>query len=372
MNFANLFMNINPKEVLNNLPDAVLVVEEDGKISWVNDKAAFIFELDKKELTNYSFDNVVVNGMLSASKSSAKKNAIVTGAFTADGSEIFVEMNAKKFGEQYFITIRDITAMTHVLADAEKSGKLNKNKNSMLLKLANEFKSPVQSIIGFSQALVDGLGGELNDKQDKYVKIINKNSNELLYFLDKFFEFSKAESSLYKYNFQTFDIVNTIQNIIKKCEKVIEEKNLEVKLNTENLNKKTICSDEDALKIAIENIIDTSLKQTDSGAIEITVSTIKPNEYSNIKNLSIDSHIKISISDTSTGFAESELNGLFEPYSQLEKVSKKTLCRSIVLGTAEIIIKHLKGLLWVESQVMKGNTFNIILPVEKEEESTNE
>ena len=105
MNFANLFMNINPKEVLNNLPDAVLVVEEDGKISWVNDKAAFIFELDKKELTNYSFDNVVVNGMLSASKSSAKKNAIVTGAFTADGSEIFVEMNAKKFGEQYFITI---------------------------------------------------------------------------------------------------------------------------------------------------------------------------------------------------------------------------------------------------------------------------
>lgn len=125
-------------------------------------------------------------------------------------------MNAKKYVEQYFITIRDITAMTNVLTIAERTGRLNKEKNVMFVKTSNEFKSPLQSIIGFSQALLDGLGGEINEKQNKYIKIINKNSTELLHFIDKFIEFAQAESSLFNYNNQPFDIVNTIQTVAKK------------------------------------------------------------------------------------------------------------------------------------------------------------
>ena len=44
MNFTNLFSNINPKEVIRNLPDAVFVVDLDGRIVWANDKAAIILK----------------------------------------------------------------------------------------------------------------------------------------------------------------------------------------------------------------------------------------------------------------------------------------------------------------------------------------
>ena len=101
--------------------------------------------------------------------------------------------------------------MTKVLANAEKTGKLNKDKNIMLTRLSHDFKSPLQSIIGFSNALLDGLGGQISEKQDKYVRIIKKNASELLYFIDKFFEFSKAESSLVK-----FEIKKTIQEDLEK------------------------------------------------------------------------------------------------------------------------------------------------------------
>lgn len=374
MNFANLFMNINPKEVLTNLPDAVFVVDSDGKIVWANDKASYIFEIDKRAINGCLFNDLVPDGMLSASKSSSKKAAIITGAFVGDNSEIYIELNAKKLGEQYFITVRDITAMTNILTDAEQKGKLNKNKNLMLLKLSNDFKSPVQSIIGFSQALLDGLGGEINDKQNKYIKIINKNSNELLYFLEKFFDFSQAESAIYKYNYQTFDIVNTIQNIIRNNEEFIQQKNLEVQICTENLNKRAIYSDEEAIKTALENVIEVILKQTETASIVINISTIKPDEvtHKNIEKLKSNSHIKISVSHTGMGLAESEIEGIFEPYLQLGKNSKKMLNRSIILGTSALIVKQLKGSIWVESEVMKGSTFNIILPVEKENENTNE
>ena len=215
MNITNLFSNINPREVIKNLPDAVLVVENDGRIIWANDKASVIFETRVNDLKGLNFDEIVVNGLDLAEKSYARRNSVVTGAFTIEGKEFFVEMNAKKYIEQYFITIRDITAMTNVLANAERTGRLNKEKNVMLAKLSNEIKSPIQSIIGFSQALLDGLGGEVNDKQNKYVRIINKNSTELLHFMDKFLEFAQAESSLFRCENQPFDLVNAIQTVIK-------------------------------------------------------------------------------------------------------------------------------------------------------------
>ena len=371
MNFGSLFSNINPKEVLKNLPDAVFVIDFDGRIIWANDKASIIFETKTADLKGMYFDEIVVNGLSSAQKSYSKKNSIVTGAYTTDGKEFFIEMNAKKYIEQYFITVRDVTAMTNVLTIAEKTGRLNKEKNVMLVKLSNEFKSPIQSIVGFSQALIDGMGGKINDKQEKYVRIINKNSTELLYFMDKFLEFAQAESSLFVCNNQAFDILNTIQVIVKNNEKELDAKNLTIEYDTENFNKKAIYNDENVIKIILQNVLETSIKLTDAGSIKIKIDhpemdIIEKSGAKIFKNADSSSYIKISISDTGIGLAESELDGIFEPYTQLDKTHKKTVLRSISLGTAYTMLKRMGGAIWINSEVMKGTTFNIILPIGKE------
>ena len=370
MNFTNLFSNINPKEVLSNLPDAVFVIDLDGRIVWTNDKAAIIFETKNSELKNRNFDEFVANGTELAQKSYSKKNSVVTGAFTPDGKEFFVEMNAKKYVEQFFITVRDVTAMTNVLTIAERTGRLNKEKNVMFVKLSNEFKSPIQSIIGFSQALMDGMGGKINDKQEKYVKIIHKNSSELLYFIDKFLEFAQSESSLFNCENQTFDLINTIQTIVKNNENILNAKNLTVEYDTEDFNKKAIHNDENAVKIILQNIIETSIKLTDVGTIFIKVThpdmdVVKKSGAKIGKASSSLSYVQISISDTGMGLAEAELDGIFEPYTQLDKTHKKTIVRSITLGTAYTMLKRMGGAVWINSEVMKGSTFNIILPIEK-------
>lgn len=361
---TNLFSSINPREVIKNLPDAVFVVDFDGKIVWVNDKASVIFESRRDHLKGLIFDEIVVNGIELAKQSYAGRSSVVTGAFTVNGKEFFVEINAKKYVEQYFITVRDVTAMTNILAAAEKSGKLNKEKNTMISKLSNEIKSPLQSIIGFSQALLDGLGGKINDKQEKYVKIINKNSTELLYFMDKFIEFSQAESSLFNLNKQPFDLVNTIQTVVKNNENVLGSKKLETILDFEDFNKKTVYSNESAVRTVLQNILETSIKLTDSGSITIKVEHPDAETAEKLGG-NISSFVKITFTDTGIGFAETELEGLFEPYMHLEKVNKKSITRAITLGTAYTIVQRLGGYLWVKSEVMKGSSFFILLPVEK-------
>ena len=368
MNIADLFNNINPREVIKYLPDAVFVVESDGKIIWANDKAGIIFEAKRSELKGLYFNEIVANGMELAEKSYMRRNAVVTGAFTVEGKEFFIEMNAKKYIEQYFITIRDITAMTNVLANAEKTGRLNKEKNIMLTKLSNEIKSPIQSILGFSQALLDGLGGEITEKQNKYVKIINKNSAELLYFMEKFLEFSQAESSLFKIEIQSFDLTNTIQTIIKNNEKELNLKNIVVNFDNEEFNKQIVYSDETCLKMALQDVLETSIKLTDVGSISIKIDnpdmeTVEQSGIKQVKDAQSDSYARIIISDTGMGLSKSELDGLFEPYTKLDKSSRKVILRSFALGTSYTIIKRLGGVINADSELMKGTTFTVILPI---------
>lgn len=369
MNLLNFFSEVNAKDVLQYLPDAVFVVDESSaEILWANDRAAVIFETPKEELKGVNFNDVVVKGMELAEQSSYKDVAVIGGA-VVNSKEFFVELSANLLDTQYFITVRDVTEMTHILTQAEKTGRLNKDKNLMLTKLSSEFKSPMQSILGFSQALSDGLGGELNERQRKYVRIIHKNASELLYFMNKFFEFAQVESKLYETNIHVFDVVELIQGIIRDNEVTIASKKLNLSINDENLADRMISSDENALKIVLQNILEISIKLTEIGNIQIELFNpsleqvervgIKP-----VKCATDTSYMLIRISDNGVGLQENDIDGIFEPYTQLDKANKKNLVRSISLGSAKDLVKNLHGAIWLETEVMKGSVFNVIIPIE--------
>lgn len=355
--------------ILNNLPDGILIVEKNGQINWANDQAAKIYDCSIRELKTCEFNDIIDNGLEKIEKSILTKNPVVAGAFSLESREFFVELNAKLHFGRYLVTLRDITAITNALTNAEQTIQFNKEKNAMLVKLANELKSPINSVIGFSQALIDGVGGEINDKQDKYVKIINKGSKDFMYFMDKFIEFAYAESTLYEYDYQIFDIVNTIQNVIKNNETTISSKGLNIELDFEELNKRAIYSDEKTIKTILQNLFATSLKLTDTGSITFKITYPEHAIKSKIKafeHLNETSLIQISIIDTGIGLQENEMIGLFDPYNESEKQNKKNIVRSLNLGTASILAKRLNGIVWAESEVMKGTIFNIIIPIEKD------
>lgn len=371
MKLFNLFNSngINTKDVVMYLPDAVFIVEEEsGNIVWVNRKAALLFGLEREDFVGRNFDEFIAQGMELAYQSSCKDVSVIGGAALND-NEFFIELSANLLDTQYFITIRDVTEMTHILTQAEKTGKLNKDKNLMLTKLSSEFKSPIQSILGFSQALNDGLGGEINEKQRKYVRIINKNATELLYFMDKFFEFAQVESQLYQKHMQLFDITELIQSIIRENEVQITTKKLNVTTDFENIANKTIYSDETALKMVIQNILEISIKLTEIGNISIELfnpplDSVMEMGITPIKNATDTSYMLIRICDNGIGLQENDVEGIFEPYTQLDKANKKNLVRSISLGSAKELVKTLNGAIWLQTEVMRGTVFSVIIPIE--------
>jgi len=346
MNLAEVFNKIRARDVFQNLPDAIFIVDEEGKIIEVNNKAVSLFETHFKPLTECHFDEIVADGMILAKNASDENKSVATGAFSANGSEIFVEISARKTSGLYFVTVRDITTLTGLLNLAEDTGKMNKEKNYMLYRLSGDIKSPLHSITGFSQGLLDGLGGKLNEKQKKYIKIINKNATELSFLLDKLLEFSYVESTIFTLEYKIFDVVNLIQNVIKSMKIEFEHT-----LDSVELSSKTIYTSEDALKTIMHNIIETSVRMPDAGALTVKLSS------------TTDNNIIISVSNDGTGLSEEQIAELFEPYGQLER--KRDVLRSLSLTTARMLAKKLNGEISAASSMMQGTTFNVTLPTGK-------
>ena len=120
----------------------------------------------------------------------------------------------------------------------------------------------------------------------------------------------------------------------------------------------------------MKNIIELSINLTELGSINIELTNpelefVEKSGLKLIKNAVETSYMQITITDNGIGLKESELEGIFEPYSQLDKINKKNLVRTFSLGTVKELLKYLKGTVWIETEIMKGTIFNIIIPVEK-------
>ena len=362
-----LWWSLTAFRAINELPDSVIFVSYDGIIERVNSKAKESFGIVIDELNPPKLNDYIKDGM-DMINLSIKSQKPVAAVATIPTREFHIELNAAKQGHGYCLTVRDLTKLTDEIVTEEKIARFNGEKNAMLVKLEGDIKSPISSITGFSQGLLDGIGGNLTEKQAKYIKIINSNSNDLYHFMDKLLEFTESESSLYKSMYQNFDVVQIIKGIASEFEKEIQNKKISFEIEADGLEKRTVYSDLKAVEKIVRNILETSVSMTETGFILVNIS--RPDEVTastfglSAENIS-KSHVQITLKDTGVGFAEDEMKCLCDPYAQLEK-GKKNFVRSLNLGSASILTKRANGFINIQSEANKGTRYDIILPAEKD------
>lgn len=378
----NLFVkNDEEEDLLTKLPDNVVLLNPQGSFLWCNDLAQKTLSGLKENFAEGYIDDLLDNAMDFIVKIADVDKTTVVRTKSSFDKDMFFELSARKTDEGFLVIMRNNTqnykTLTSIIVEHESSKKINKDKNNFIVKLAGEIKTPLQSVIGFSQAILDGLGGELSDKQEKYLNIINKNSEEVLQLFNRIVDLSKTESNLFEHKFSYFDAVSVLNSVLKLNENEIKEKKLNVTVDVASDIKRTIYSDEKVLKLILQNIIENAITSTDVG--DITINVKHPDlEYVSesglvpFENASEKSFMLFSIQDMGLGISETELDTLFEPYAQLENPNKKSIVRSIAFATIKNAIKMLKGNVWVDTEAMQGTTYNVIIPTEKVMQAVNE
>ena len=369
-----LFNNKKPKPDLDMLPDAVLVVAPNGEITDYNEKASKIFTSEtivNSELLDL-FDGGY-NMVCDLVKTGA--GAVVRSRINED--EQFFEISAARFGEKgdIIVGVRDVSGnqkmLNKLIFELEYVNKVTKEKNSFLSKIAGELTSPLHSINGFSQALLEGLGGEISEKQEKYLRIINKNSAQLLDLISKIVDYSKVESGIYDYEFKNFDFVDLITKIFNDYRTKAEEKGLVLTVDLNNLLKRNCFNDENLIKTALSLLLDNAIASTQNGAVKIEASS--PDlEFLEIAGFPIaesandKSYLMIKITDSGTGLVENEKDTIFNPYIDVEKaIARKSLTRNVAMGLVYNLVRLAKGKIWVETESLKGTSYTFVVPSER-------
>lgn len=357
MDIKKILFRTNSIDVEKALPDALILCGKDGKIQWVNDVAAEIFETSKMHLLTSNLSDFIENPMNLISSSVIMHKPVITKFVN---KEIYFDMTVKEIAEGYVLDFRD-AVQNSAIAQDDKTEEINREKNNFLLKLANDLKSPIQSIVGFSQAMADGLGGEMSEQQEKYIRIINKNSSELMYFVGKLLELSQTESALKEPDKKTLDVLALVNSVVRFNEQLYKGKEVKISIKPEEDFKKTISTDEEILKNILQDVLEIILKSVDMGEVAITLSN--PNdEFISSKNLAPAQYTMISLSTSALLLSENDLECMFDPYTILDSTNRKNVLRAIVLASVKNLVQSLNGIVWVESQILKNTSFNIIIP----------
>lgn len=241
-----------------------------------------------------------------------------------------------------------------------KAEQLAKAKNQFLANMSHELRTPLNSIIGFVKIL---SAEDLDQKLIKeYLEKIEKSGLLLLEHVERIFEFSNLESSVYKpqlVDFNGNELANRLsQNFTKKC----ESKGLQLYIEYAAGIQSKLFGDEIALEKIISILLDNAIKYTEKGQINIKFNF----EVSPLNGYPV---LVISITDTGVGISEDKLVDVFAPFSQADNSDQRKYGGvGLGLTLASRLAQGIGAEIRVISNINKGSKFEVWYPLEHSKE----
>ncbi|WP_410507121.1 PAS domain S-box protein [Methanosarcina hadiensis] len=356
----------NFRTLVNNTLDGILILNFEGKIIAANAAVGNILGLGLEDVTGRSIAEYLAPESIPV----AIEDQI--NVLNDKGGYLSIYKVNPPFGEPLWIeglgtkitymnqpanivVVRDITVRKkaeEVLIRAKTAAEeANRTKSEFLTNMSHELKTPLNSIIGFSDLLKEGIAGPLNEKQSRYAQFISSSGKNLLNIISGILEFSRTEAGEDELNLEEFSVDESINLVISTSLPQIQKKNIKLNYNPEN---KTLCifADENKFRQIIFNLLSNAIKFTPKGgSIDISLKQ------------EADAAV-IMVKDTGIGMPGNSLNDIFKPFVQLESFSSRNF-EGTGLGLALVkrYVEMHGGNISVESEPGKGSSFRIELPL---------
>jgi PAS domain S-box-containing protein len=249
-------------------------------------------------------------------------------------------------------------ALKQAKKDAEAA---NESKSLFLANMSHEIRTPMNAIVGFSDVLKDE---ELTEEQTKYVGIISQSATSLLQLINDILDFSKIEAG----KLETEKIECNISEILEHLDSMLRPNAIAKHIEFEVLQcgrlPKSIYLDPIRLRQCLINLINNAIKFTEHGHVYLNIS-VETNDQKQ--------YLRFDVEDTGIGIEQDKLKQIFNAFSQAdESTTRKYGGTGLGLAITKQLTELLGGELTVNSTPGKGSTFSIIMPVERNENDTEE
>jgi NtrC-family two-component system sensor histidine kinase KinB len=238
-----------------------------------------------------------------------------------------------------------------ILQDVTQFRELDKMKSDFMAAVSHEFRTPLTSINMSVDILRQKLLGEVTPAQQELLESSKKDCDRLTKMVKDLLQLSKLESGKLEVKEERVDLVKIIEAAMQPMQLQFKEKGVTLLFDSEKKVPKFI-GDEQQLTWVISNLLTNALRYTNlGGKVEIIASQINKN-------------IRIDVSDTGRGIPAEYIDKIFDKFVQV-KQQPDTTPGSVGLGLAiaKEIVDMYGGNISVKSEVNKGTTFTILLPI---------
>jgi signal transduction histidine kinase len=257
----------------------------------------------------------------------------------------------KTFADQAVIAIENVRLFKEIQEKGRQLEIANKHKSEFLANMSHELRTPLNAVIGFSEALIEKMFGELNPKQEDYLRDIHSSGRHLLSLINDILDLSKIEAGRMELELSEFSLPAALKNALTLVRERAQTHGIALKLH---LDPKLgdIRADERKFKQIVLNLLSNAVKFTpDGGRVEVDA---RANGGT----------VKVSVKDTGVGIATKDQAALFEEFRQVGRASTgKREGTGLGLALTRRFVELHGGKIGVESTPGKGSTFTFTLPL---------
>ena len=227
-----------------------------------------------------------------------------------------------------------------------------------LSRVSHDLRNPPAAIKGLVSNLLDGLVGPLTSKQVKYLALINNNAERMIRMIGDLLDLSRISAGKITLVSQPLDLSRLISEVVEQLQFQIQGKEQQLDVQEPGAPLQ-IVADRDRLFQVFTNLMDNAIKFTPEGGL-ISIRIEKTDEDDSV----------VSITDSGPGISTEDFSKLFDPFFQAHQQHREG---SKGLGLGLAIVKNLVtlhgGKIMVNSELGKGTTFSVLLPISIEHQA---
>jgi signal transduction histidine kinase len=274
----------------------------------------------------------------------------VADHFTEEDANIYTTLAA-----QVAIALQNARLYVEQAATVAQLRELDRLKSSFLANMSHELRTPLNSILGFTDVMLEGLDGSLTAYMDNDLRLIQKNGQHLLHLINDVLDMAKIESGRMNLNPEKFKVHHVLDEVVSITSTLASEKNLSLFIDENSDQELEIYADNTRLRQVMINLVNNSIKFTQTGRISICAKPIE------------GARVLITVKDSGIGIPPEQLEAIFQEFTQVDTTStRKVGGTGLGLPISRRLVEMHGGRLWAESTGIEGegSIFYVELPVE--------
>jgi GAF domain-containing protein len=263
----------------------------------------------------------------------------------------------KTFAAQSALAIQNARLFQEIDDKGRELELASRHKSQFLANMSHELRTPLNAILGYTELILDNIYGEAPEKMRAVLERVQTNGKHLLGLINDVLDLSKIEAGQLTLSLNEYSLAELVQGVYVAVEPLASQKNLALTTKVEK-GLPAGRGDERRLAQVLLNLVGNAIKFTEKGEVAIEASAS-------------NGSFNLAVRDSGPGIAPADQDKIFEEFQQVDNTSTRQKGGTgLGLAISKRIVEMHGGRILVDSELGKGSTFTIKLPVKAGEGQT--